>query len=365
MRKKLNVSSENNGISILALDDDPVMTLTLQAYFQNAGYSVDTSNDPEAAVELIRRGHYDILLLDFLMTPICGDQVVERIRQFNKELYIILLTGHKSMAPPIKTIRALDIQGYYEKSDRFDQLELLVESCVKSIKQMRIIRRQNDELTDANGKLNESYLELIRILRLTVDARDIYTRGHSDRVSYYAERIARKMGRDDNYCNRVRVAGLFHDLGKLNVPDFALLKDSSLTDEEYALIKTHSVKGYELLSSVSVFKGVAGIVRSHHERWDGRGYPDGLKGAEIPEESRVIGVADAFDAMTSTRRYRASLGLEHAKSELLRGRWTQFDGDIVDTFMGLLEDYDEMSRELEWTHEALPLPESEAESEKT
>ena len=351
MRKRVNAASDKNDISILALDDDPVMTLTLQAYFQNAGYTVDTANDPEAAVELVRSGGYDILLLDFLMTPICGDQVVEQIRNFDKELFIILLTGHKSMAPPIRTIRALDIQGYYEKSDRFDQLELLVESCVKSIRQMRIIRSQNEELTEANLKLNESYLELIRVLRLTVDARDIYTRGHSDRVSYYAEHIARAMNKDEEYCSRVRIAGMFHDLGKLSVPDSVLLKDSSLTGEEYALIKTHPAKGSEMLSSVSVFKDMAVIVRSHHERWDGKGYPDGLKGEEIPEEARIIAVADAFDAMTSTRRYRASRSLEYAKSEIIRGRGTQFDSNVADTFLKLLDNYDSMSAELEWTHD--------------
>ena len=102
------------------------MTSTVQAYFQRSGYRVDVENDPNRAIERIRNGSYDILLLDFLMTPICGDQVVAQVRQFNQDIFIILLTGHKSMAPPIKTIRALDIQGYYEKSDRFDQLEQMV-----------------------------------------------------------------------------------------------------------------------------------------------------------------------------------------------------------------------------------------------
>ena len=134
--RRSKVVNENK-ISILTLDDDPIITSTIQAYFQRSGYQVDIENDPHAAIERVRTGSYDILLLDFLMTPICGDQVVEEIRKFNEDLYIILLTGHKSMAPPVKTIRQLDIQGYYEKDDRFDQLELLVESCVKSIKQMR------------------------------------------------------------------------------------------------------------------------------------------------------------------------------------------------------------------------------------
>ena len=115
MRKHQKVADVVSSYSILALDDDPTMTLTLQTYFQRSGYHVDTENDPYQAIERVRNGHYDILLLDFLMTPICGDQVVEQIRSFNQDLFIILLTGHKSMAPPIKTIRDLEIQGYYEK----------------------------------------------------------------------------------------------------------------------------------------------------------------------------------------------------------------------------------------------------------
>lgn len=133
------------------------MTSTLQAYFQRSGYYVDVINDPYLAIKRVREGNYDILLLDFLMTPICGDQVVEEIRKFDKDIYIILLTGHKSMAPPIKTIRELDIQGYYEKSDRFDQLELLVESCVKSISQMRIIQNYKSGLSQIMESLPQLY----------------------------------------------------------------------------------------------------------------------------------------------------------------------------------------------------------------
>ena len=133
------------------------MTSTVQAYFQRSGYRVDVENDPNRAIERIRNGHYDILLLDFLMTPICGDQVGAQVRQFNQDIFIILLTGHKSMAPPIKTIRALDIQGYYEKSDRFDQLELLVESCAKSIRQMRTIRSYKDGLATIMDSLPQIY----------------------------------------------------------------------------------------------------------------------------------------------------------------------------------------------------------------
>ena len=145
MRK--NKKTFENQISILTLDDDPIITSTIKAYFNRSGYEVDVENDPLKAIERIRESSYDILLLDFLMSPICGDQVVEEVRKFNKDIFIVLLTGHKSMAPPVKTIRQLDIQGYYEKNERFDQLELLVESCVKSIRQMRVIKEYQERHT--------------------------------------------------------------------------------------------------------------------------------------------------------------------------------------------------------------------------
>ena len=145
MRKNRFVAAQNE-ISILVLDDDKMITLSLQAYFQASGYSVEIENDPNTAIERLKSKHFDILLLDYLMMPICGDEVVSRVRTFDKDLFIIMLTGHKSMVPPIRTIRELDIQGYYEKGNRFDQLELLVESCVKSIRQMRTIRSYRDGL---------------------------------------------------------------------------------------------------------------------------------------------------------------------------------------------------------------------------
>jgi putative nucleotidyltransferase with HDIG domain len=474
MRKNKRELGQNE-FSILALDDDPIMTATLKSYFQGVGFQVDTENDPYAAIERVRTGSYDILLLDFLMTPICGDHVVEQIRKFNHDIYIILLTGHKSMAPPIKTIRDLDIQGYFEKSDRFDQLELLVESCVKSIRQMNIIRDyqestallvnampeiyrlqymdaiannivstastlldcksvllvlespfdENNRLhtynagegiqlpedNDLHGflerlesektgyptrlfsaltnekeqvagilmielpslptdyqiqlyqlfsrqssaalcnnnmveKLRKSYLEMIKAIRLMVDAKDVYTSGHSDRVAYLAYKLAIFMGKDKDFCERVRVAGLFHDIGKLGIPDVILLSDRTLTDEEYRLVKDHPKNGYDILSAISLFKDVAPIVYSHHERIDGRGYPVGLKGEDIPEEARIISIADSFDAMSSARRYRPNMTHQDAISELKRCSGTQFDPVMVEKFIEMIADWEEVEAEL-------------------
>ena len=325
-----------DSFSILALDDDLIITSTIQAYFRRSGFNVDTECDPIKAVERIKSGSYDILLLDYLMTPICGDKVVERIREFDMDLYIILLTGHKSVAPPIKTIRELDIQGYYEKSDRFDQLEMLIESSCKSIRQLRIIREYQAELDGAYKLLENSHYEAIRAMRLMVDAKDQYTRGHSDRVAFYSEQIALRLGYSKSYCEKIRIAGIFHDVGKLGISDDILLKESRLLDEEYEVIKTHPGKGAEILSSVSHFKEIIPAVRHHHERYDGRGYPDGLKEFDIPEQARIIAVADSFDAMNSSRRYRKKLDMERTIEQLNEGKGTQFDPVIVDAFLALL-----------------------------
>ena len=327
---RLSKQVPQNRISILTLDDDPIITSTIQAYFQRSGYRVDVENNPYTAIERVRTGSYDILLLDFLMSPICGDQVVEEIRKFNQDLFIILLTGHKSMAPPVKTIRQLDIQGYYEKNDRFDQLELLVESCVKSIRQMRTIR-------EYKSNLEKAYVQTIEVLRHVVESRDKETKGHSERVATLAKELAEEMRLAPDEVEMIHVAGLFHDVGKIGIPDSILLKQGPLTQEEFQTIKGHPAEGERIILSYAPFKNLLNIVRGHHERYNGTGYPDGFAGEEICLGARVIAVADSFDAMMSNRTYRKGLGFDATMAELRKGRGTQFDPAIVDTFIGLTE----------------------------
>lgn len=465
-RSKLVIQKQ---ISILAVDDDPIITDTIKDYFTRSGYHVDTENNPQVAVNRIREGKYDILMLDFLMAPICGDQVVEEIRQFNRDLFIILLTGHKSMAPPVKTIRQLDIQGYYEKDDRFDQLELLVESCVKSIKQMRTLREYEQDLStvvenlpdiyhlqdcgsiaddilttaakvipfrsafvhisdivaplwrysgerhpdyvyqdlisdlnwtnsnaaqkdnwylfrlvdnrqaqigivgllaendpsreklqllsilskqasaalsnfclhnhvhEQNLKLDEAYMQTIETLRFVVETRDKETRGHSERVSSLAVALAQTMALSPEEVEVIRLAGLFHDIGKIGVPDSILLKNGPLTDDEFLEIKKHPAVGESILVEYAPLKAALPVIRSHHERYNGFGYPDRLAGEEICLGARIIAVADSFDAMISNRTYRSGLGYEHTAQELLKGKGTQFDPQIVDAFFKMVD----------------------------
>ena len=327
---RLSKQIPQNRISILTLDDDPIITSTIQAYFQRSGYHVDVENNPYTAIERIRTGSYDILLLDFLMAPICGDQVVEEIRKFNKELFIILLTGHKSMAPPVKTIRQLDIQGYYEKNDRFDQLELLVESCVKSIKQMRTIK-------EYKADLEKAYVQTIETLRHVVESRDKETKGHSERVAILAKALAEEMQLAQDDIETIHIAGLFHDVGKIGIPDSILLKNGSLTKEEFMTIKGHPAEGERIIVSYAPFKNLLNIVRGHHERYDGTGYPDGKAGNDICLGARIIAVADSFDAMMSNRTYRRGLGFDKTMDELVKGKGTKFAPAIVDAFLKHVE----------------------------
>ena len=500
MRRRLQ--REASDYRIIVVDDEIGIIESLSVVLGRSGYDLASETDPVRAVERIREEHFDLLVLDFLMSPLHGDEVVARIREFDKEIYILLLTGYRDLAPPLETIRALDIQGYCEKSDKFDQLVLLVESGIKSIQLLRTIKKfqdglnrilqavpkiyqlqplggileeiltelmplvdsesafilvddptgesesqkgifrgigryhaeieefvdmlgpalmehigtarmsrsvlhteegivlpltnelmqpigvifvesveastlaleqgirlleiyasqaasslsnaflhslvniKNEELNCTYDQLKVRYMDTIEALRLAVDAKDIYTRGHSDRVAYYALRVGRRLGLSDADLELLRISGIFHDVGKIGTADDILSKTERLNTDEYAEIKKHPLKGAQILSAISMFKSVVPIVQSHHERIDGKGYPFGLAGDRIPLLSRIIAVVDAFDAMTSDRKYRSRFELSRARAQLVEGRGAQFDIDAVDAFLGELESYDEMLVEL-------------------
>ena len=328
---------------IIAVDDEIGIIDSLSVFLKRTDYEFVGITDPEEAIEVVKKEHFDLMLLDFMMTPLHGDEVVEEIRKFNKELYILLLTGHKDLAPPLETIKRLDIQGYCEKSDKFDQLLLLIESGIKSIKQMHEIRRINEELIDANEKIERAYLQSVQTLRYTVEAKDTYTKGHSDRVSEFSVLIGQKLGLSEQDINTLRIGGLFHDIGKIGIPDSILRKEGKLTDDEYSEIKNHPAIGVHILGEAEIFKDIIPIVKHHHERYDGRGYPSGLKGEEIPYLARIAAVADTFDAMTSKRSYRDALDLQYVIDEIERCKGTQFDPKIAQAFLDILKtDFDKI-----------------------
>lgn len=189
-----------------------------------------------------------------------------------------------------------------------------------------------EDLKSSYQELEETYMSVIAALSRAFEAKDRYHKGHMEKVAKYAMAIAIELDPRLLLDDSLRLAAMFHDLGKIAIPDEILHKPSKLTDEEYEIIKTHPEAGEVILTPLKFLKKVAKIVRHHQERWDGKGYPDGLKGEEIPLEARIIAVADAFDAMTSNRPYRKAMPVEEAVQEILRNSGTQFDPKVVDAF---------------------------------
>lgn len=346
MRKNM-ITAESNAYKIIVVDDEQGIVDSLSIFLKRSGYDFTGLTNPLEAIERVRNEHFDMMILDFMMDPIHGDEVVEEIRKFNKDLYILLLTGHKDLAPPLETIKRLEIQGYCEKSDKFDQLLLLIESGIKSIEQMNTIKTINKQLHDKNEELERAYLDTIGILRQTVEAKDPYTRGHSDRVSEYSVLIGKKLGLDEKTLHILKIGGLFHDIGKIGIPDSILLKESKLSDEEYSQIKNHPMIGVHMLGDAAIFTDILPIVKHHHERYDGRGYPSQLVGDDIPYVARIAAVADTFDAMTSKRSYRDSLPIDVVRAEIERCSGTQFDPNIAKVFLDIMDNDFDLIREIQ------------------
>ena len=180
--------------------------------------------------------------------------------------------------------------------------------------------------------------ETILAIAKTVDAKDIRTSQHSQRVSDYSVMIAREYGFSKDELENLRKSALLHDIGKIGIPDAILNKPARLTDEEYGIMKTHVTRGAEILKDFTLIEHAVDGARYHHERYDGRGYPDHLSGKEIPLYGRIIAIADAFDAMTANRVYRKQQDFDYVMGELKRGRGTQFDPELLDIFLKLIDD---------------------------
>jgi len=199
------------------------------------------------------------------------------------------------------------------------------------------INRATRAVHDANEHLDSAYLEFIETMARALDARDRYTAGHSDRVSEYSIAIARVLECPADEIEILRIGARLHDIGKIGVPDAVLQKPGRLTEEEFALIKQHPEIGKRILENVSRFRDYLPIIELHHEDFDGRGYPHGLRGEEVPLLARIVHVADAYDAMTSDRAYRTRMPENRVREILAECAGTQFDPEIVDAFLRILE----------------------------
>lgn len=314
---------------ILIIDEDVNMMEIISEILKGYGHTVSTFTEPVSAIEELKANKYDILLVNYLMSPVNGDRVAELVREFDKEIYIILMSMHKDLTPSIETMQTLDIQAYFEKSSRFDQLIIMIQSGIKYIEQLRKVK-------SINLKLDHYLFNFAQILLNTITAKDNYTGEHSKRVTSYCRLFAKFLELDDISTDNLLKAASFHDVGKIGIPDSVLLKEGKLTDEEYDTIKLHPVIAANIFSVSDIFKDIVPIIKHHHERYDGNGYPDKLKGENIEYLARVLSLCDSFDAIVSRRSYKDERSIQSALEEIKRCSGTQFDPNLADKFIVLV-----------------------------
>ena len=200
------------------------------------------------------------------------------------------------------------------------------------------VEKKTQELMEQHGKLRRIYIQIVKALSGAIDAKDTYTNGHSTRVADYSREIARRAGLPKQLQNDIYMIGLLHDVGKIGIPDAIINKPAKLTEEEYSIIQKHPVLGAAILGNIAEFPRLSTGARWHHERYDGKGYPDGISGEDIPVEARIIAVADAYDAMSSRRSYRDVLPQEKVYAEVKKGKGTQFDPVFAEIMLTMIEE---------------------------
>lgn len=321
--------------NVMVIDDDVGMMDAMSVVLKKYDIQVIPFAEPITALENLKNNEYEILIINYLMNPVRGDEIVKLVREFNKEIYIILMSAHKDLTPSIDTMRSLDIQAYFEKSSRFDQLVLLIESGFKYIASLENVKKMSHTI--------ESHaIEIADILKNTVGAKDNFTKDHSDRVAKYSTIFGNYLNLNSQDLNTLVLAAQFHDVGKIGIADSILLKSGKLTKDEYNHMKLHPLIGTNILSSCKIFSASLPLIKYHHEQYDGLGYPNMLKGNEIPYLARILTICDSFDAITAKRPYKDATSLEFGLNEIALGAGKQFDPDLAKKFIQCIkENYEE------------------------
>jgi response regulator RpfG family c-di-GMP phosphodiesterase len=326
---------------VLVVDDEEVIRLLVHDALVN-DFCIAMVESAEEAVPYLVHQPPDVLLVDKNLPGMSGIDLLRQAKALQPECEVMVITGYASLESSIEALR-LGAYDYLLKP--FDDVEIVVEKVRRAgeKKDMARERRElneqvmaaNKQLRSAHERLKKSYIQTLSSMITALEARDSYTRGHSDRVADYTAMIGKAMGITGESFNNLVDGARLHDLGKIGIRETVLHKTCALTDEEYAHIKTHPSIGADIIGKMEAYRHLVPMVRHHHERFDGKGYPDGLSGKAIPLQARIIAVADSFDAMTSERPYRKTRTPNEALKEIREVAGTQLDPMVVKTFLGI------------------------------
>lgn len=317
------------GVHVLVVDDEPLVGEAIERILHSYGYAVSVAHSAQEALQILAQQPVHLCLADLHMPGMSGSDLVRQVRHRYSEVPIVIMTGDSS----IEVLREVLDNGasdFITKPWRTHELPVVIE---------RNIRRHNMWLEEQKRhlqKLNEAYSDMLEALLSALEIREREIEGHCERVTAFTMILAEAMGVPHHQHPDLERGALLHDIGKIGIPDSILFKPGPLTAAEWQVMRQHPVIGYQMCMKIrSLQSAVREVVLCHHERWDGSGYPQGLRGEDIPLGARIFAVADTIDAMTANRPYRRALSIEEVCAELERCSGNQFDPQVVQAFFSI------------------------------
>ena len=323
---------------VIVVDDDVTNLKMAGTILSKNNMRVTALKSGQALLNFIAENDSpDLILLDINMPEMNGFDTLKELRkqEAGKDpIPVIFLTADENEESE-KTGLSLGAMDFIKKPFVPDVLTLRVRNIIDLDHLKKDLTKEVLKKTQENEKL---FFHVVASLAEAIDAKDTYTNGHSGRVAEYSKEIAKRHGYTKAQQNNIYMMGLLHDVGKIGIPDAVINKPAKLTDEEFEIIKTHPSLGAKILENITEMPSLANGAKWHHEKYDGKGYPDRISGEDIPEEARIIAVADAYDAMTSHRSYREPLSQDVVREEIKRGKGTQFDPHFADIMLEMMDE---------------------------
>jgi putative two-component system response regulator len=328
---------------ILIVDDEELICRLLAQRLTGEGYLCVTANNGREALNHFYKDAFSLIISDIKMPEMDGIELLKRVKSLKPNMVVIMVTAYPEIDMAVEAMRL----GAYDFIIKPADLDLIVLSVKKALEKKRLeeeleayhknlerlVEERTSKLQNAYRILKKAYFDSVKVLAEAIDAKDPYTRGHSDRVRRMSLRIANHLGFSEERLESLEYGALLHDIGKIGIKDEILQKPGVLNAGEYQLIREHPLIGVKIVEGINFFKDKIPMIRHHHEWFNGKGYPDGLTGESIPLEARIIAVPDAFDAMTSVRPHAPNKPLQDVLRELERGKHTQFDPKILEIFL--------------------------------